>query len=103
MNNEQRTNATLRSVVELGIRLSEAQGCANGWAYMQAYGVPKAAIARVLAFPHARRRHHYMLTGRLPGSACLHIDHQMLVLSWIRKCVRLFQYNKLHEIASRTP
>ena len=56
MNTEQRRNATLSSVVELGIRLSEAQGCANGWAYMQAYGVPKDAIARVLAFPYARRQ-----------------------------------------------
>lgn len=56
MNTEQRTNAALSGVVEVGIRLGDAQGCANGWAYMQAYGVPKAAIARVLAFPQARRQ-----------------------------------------------
>jgi hypothetical protein len=56
MNTEQRTNAKLSSVVEMGIQLGETQGCANGWAYMQAYGVPKEAIARVLAFPYARRR-----------------------------------------------
>lgn len=55
MNNEQRQNAMLSSVVEHGIRVGDTQGCANGWAYMQAYNVPKEAIARVLAFPHARR------------------------------------------------
>lgn len=55
MNQEQRSNVKLSSVVENGIRLGEAYGCATGWAYMQAYDVPKAAIARVLAFPHARR------------------------------------------------
>jgi hypothetical protein len=56
MNNEQRSNTMLSSVVEHGIRLSDTQGCANGWAYMQAYGVPKEAIARVLAFPYGRRQ-----------------------------------------------
>jgi hypothetical protein len=56
MNNEQRKNTMLSSVVEHGIRLGDTQGCANGWAYMQAYGVPKEAIARVLAFPLARRQ-----------------------------------------------
>ena len=56
MNTEQRRNAALSSVVEFGIRLSDAQGCANGWACMQAYGVPKEVIARVLAFPNARRQ-----------------------------------------------
>lgn len=55
MNNEQRNDAMLSSVVEHGIRLGDTQGSANGWAYMQAYKVPKEAIARVLAFPHARR------------------------------------------------
>jgi len=57
MNNEQRKNPMLSSVVEHGIHLSDTQGCANGWAYMQAYGVPQGAIARVLAFPYARRGH----------------------------------------------
>lgn len=57
MGNEQRKDARLSGVVEHGIRLGDTQGCANGWAYMQAYGVPKEAIARVLAFPYARRRH----------------------------------------------
>nr|WP_315256572.1 hypothetical protein [uncultured Duganella sp.] len=62
MNNEQRKNAMLSKVVEHGIRLGDTQGCANGWAYMQAYNVPKEAIARVLAFPHARR--NQTTTGR---------------------------------------
>lgn len=55
MDNEQRANANLSGIVDHGIRLGEAQGAATGWAYMQMYDVPKAAIARVLAFPHARR------------------------------------------------
>lgn len=56
MDSEQRTNAMLSKVVEHGIRLGDIQGSATGWAYMQAYDVPKAAIARVLAFPLARRQ-----------------------------------------------
>jgi hypothetical protein len=56
MNNEQRKNTMLNGVVEHGKRLSDIQGCACRWAYMQSYGVPKEAIARVLAFPLARRQ-----------------------------------------------
>lgn len=47
MNNEQRKNAMLSSVVEHGIRLGDTRGSANGWAYMQTYGLPKDAIARL--------------------------------------------------------
>lgn len=56
MNSEQRHNAMLSTAVDYGIRLADVKGCATGWAYMQAYDVPKDAIARVLAFPHARRQ-----------------------------------------------
>lgn len=55
MEQDLRTNAMLSAVVEHGIRLGDAQGSAIGWAYMQAYDVPRASIARVLAYPKARR------------------------------------------------
>lgn len=53
--NESRTNEVLSAVVERGIWLSAVDGSAVAWAYMQAFDVPKEAIARVLAYPHARR------------------------------------------------
>jgi hypothetical protein len=51
-----RSNEELTAVVEDGIRLGDAKGSAIGWAYMQAFKVPREAIARVLAFPKARRQ-----------------------------------------------
>jgi hypothetical protein len=53
--NESRKNNVLSAVVERGIWLSAVEGSAVAWVYMQAFEVPKEAIARVLAYPHARR------------------------------------------------
>ena len=53
---ELRTNAALTAVVEHGIWLNDHASSAVAWAYMQCYDVPRSAITRVLAYPHARRQ-----------------------------------------------
>jgi len=56
MDNELRKNALMAAAVEHAIRLGRERSSAVAWAYMQAYKVPKETIARVLAYPKARRR-----------------------------------------------